>query len=196
MERYGTVDAYIESSGAWREALVLLRGVFMECGLEETVKWGGPCYTVDGKNVVGLASFKSYVGIWFFQGALLSDPDRVLMNAQEGTTRAMRQWRFQSIDEIDVSRVRVYVLEAVENQRRGLEIRADRSKPVEVPQVLREALRAHPEAQDAFDRMGKGKQREYAEYIGEARQEATRTKRLEKILPMIVAGVGLNDRYR
>ncbi len=94
-KRHKTVDDYIEAAEPWQDELIRLRKILRSTDLEETVKWGAPCYTHDGKNVVGMASFKSYVGLWFHQGALLGDKKKVLINAQEGKTKALRQWRFR-----------------------------------------------------------------------------------------------------
>ena len=196
MKRHNTVDAYIDQSGEWRDALMLLRRIMNDTELEETVKWGGPCYTINGKNVLGLGAFKSYVGIWFHQGALLSDPYKVLINAQEGTTKALRQWRFNNIDEIDETGIKTYVAEAIENQKQGIVIKADRNKQLPVPPELMHALVNNPQAKSCFDELTKGKQREYAEYIAEAKREETKQKRLEKVLPMILVKRGLNDKYR
>ena len=172
-----------------------LRIILNECEVEETVKWGQPCYTHGGRNVAGIGAFKKFVSVWFFQGALLRDEQGVLVNAQEGKTRAMRQWRFQSVDEIDEPLLRDYVKESVENQRQGREIKPQRIKPVEVPVELADALAEHDDAGDRFNALAPGKQREYAEYIAEAKREATKLRRLENILPMIRAGLGLNDKY-
>ncbi len=100
MKRRKTVAEFIATSDKWQQELELLRKILNSCDLEETVKWGSPCYTFRGKNIVGIGAFKSYCGLWFFQGALLADEAGVLMNAQEGVTKAMRQWRFQSKSEI------------------------------------------------------------------------------------------------
>ncbi|MDE0061345.1 MAG: DUF1801 domain-containing protein [Gammaproteobacteria bacterium] len=173
-----------------------LRIILKECEVEETVKWGQPCYTHGGRNVAGIGAFKGFVSVWFFQGALLRDEHGVLVNAQEGKTKAMRQWRFQSVDEINEPLLRAYVKESVENQRQGREIKPQRKKPVEVPIELAEALAKHCDVGDRFNGLTPGKQREYAEYVAEAKREETRLRRLEKILPMIRAGFGLNDQYR
>ena len=100
MKRYKSVDDYIAGAEHWQVELIRLREILQSTKLEETVKWGAPCYTHNGKMVVGLGAFKSYVGLWFHQGALLSDPEKVLINAQEGKTKALRQWRFSSLKEI------------------------------------------------------------------------------------------------
>lgn len=196
MKRATSVDDYIARHPQWRVALEKLRRILTATELVETVKWGGPCYTIDGKNVVGLAAFTNYVGLWFHQGVFLSDPDKVLINAQEGTTKALRQLRFGSDKEIEVATVKAYVAEAIANQKQGKALKADRSKPVVVPAALRTALAKRPQAKKAFAVLSKGRQREYAEYVAEAKRDETRASRLAKILSMIEAGGGLNDRYR
>lgn len=173
-----------------------MRKILCSTSLTEEVKWGAPCYTINGKNVVGLNSFKSYFGLWFHQGALLTDPEKVLMNAQEGKTRAMRQWRMTSTKDIKPAVLRRYVGEAIELAREGKSITADRGKPVCVPAELNNALRRTKGATAAFRALRPGLQREYAEYIGDARRGGTKQRRIEKILPMIVAGKGMNDKYR
>lgn len=196
MARITSVDAYLAAHPEWADALVALRDVLGTTELEETVKWGAPCYCLEGKNVVGIGAFKGYCGLWFHQGAFLADPDGVLVNAQEGKTRGLRQWRFGAADEIDASRVRAYVEEAIANQRAGREIAPQRAGAVELPAELTAALEADSTAQRAFAALTPGRQREYAAHVADAKRAATRQTRIEKILPMIRAGSGLNDRYR
>ncbi|MHC5064920.1 MAG: YdeI/OmpD-associated family protein [Planctomycetota bacterium] len=196
MQRAKSVDQYLKIHPEWKAALVKLRKILEDTELEETVKWGAPCYTVEGKNIVGIGAFKEYVGLWFHQGALLSDPDKVLINAQDGKTKALRQWRFASDKEIKVTKLKAYLKEAIANQKQGKEIKADRSKPVIIPAELKTALAKKPRAKKAFDAMTKGKQREYADHISSAKRDETKQTRLKKILPMIQAGGGLHDKYR
>ncbi|MDE2726463.1 MAG: YdeI/OmpD-associated family protein [Gemmatimonadota bacterium] len=196
MQRYRSVEDYLDGHVEWRSLLERLRAIMNACKVEETVKWGQPCYTHDGKNVVGIGAFKEFVSVWFFQGALLRDEHGVLVNAQEGRTRAMRQWRFQAVEEIDEPMLRAYVAESIENQRQGKAIKAERKKPVEVPDELAGALAEDRDAGDRFNTLTPGKQREYTEYIAEAKRAETRARRLVKILPMIRAGHGLNDKYK
>jgi len=196
VQRYKSVEDYLDGHVEWRPLLERLRNIMNACEVEETVKWGQPCYTHAGKNVAGIGAFKEFVSVWFFQGALLRDEQGVLVNAQEGRTRAMRQWRFQAVEEIDEPLLRAYVDESIENQRQGKEIKAEKKKPVEVPDELAGALAEDREAGDRFDALTPGKQREYTEYIAEAKRAETRARRLEKILPMIRAGHGLNDKYK
>ena len=196
MKRYKTVDEYIENAEHWQEELIRLREILNSTKLVEAVKWGGPCYLHNYKMVVGMGAFKSYVGLWFYQGALLADEDGVLINAQEGKTKALRQWRFSSMKEIKVRKIKAYIKEAIELQEEGKEIKADRSQPVVVPPELKKALAANKKAQSAFKALTKGRQREYTTYIADAKRDETKAKRLEKILPMIEEGIGMNDKYR
>ncbi|MEM8834201.1 MAG: DUF1801 domain-containing protein [Planctomycetota bacterium] len=196
MPRATTVDEYIEQSETYHAELTKLRGVLNATCLEETVKWGAPCYTHNGKNVVGLAAFKSYVGLWFHQGALLKDPDKLLINASEGKTKALRQMRFEKMSDIKVRTIKAYVKEAIEHVDAGKEIKADRSKPVTIPPELDAVFKKRKKTKAAFDALTKGKQRDYAEHIASAKREATKQSRLEKIIPMIEAGAGLHDKYK
>lgn len=196
MKRCKTVDEYIESAEYWQDELVRLRKILNSTPLEETVKWGGPCYTAHGKIIVGMGAFKAYFGLWFFQGALLADTKGVLVNAQEGRTKALRQWRFASKKEIDARLIKAYVHEAISLQAQGVEMKADRSRPVEIPRQLQTAFSKDKKVRTCFHALTKGKQREYADYIADAKRDETKVKRLETIVPMILAGKGLNDRYR
>ena len=196
MKKYPSVDAYILDQEEWQEALKILRDILNETGLKEELKWSIPVYTWNKKNIVGIGAFKAYVGLWFYNGSFLADDAGKLINAQEGKTKGMRQWRFSSIEEIDPELVRAYVDKAIENQKAGKEIKIERKKELTIPQELQAAFAENKEAQEAFLRLTFGKQREYAEYIAEAKREATKLKRIEKIVPMILDGVGLNDKYK
>lgn len=198
MRRVSTVDEYINAGGPWKESLILLREIMISSGMEETIKWGMPVYTVNNKNVAGFSAFKSWTGIWFFQGVFLKDPAGVLINAQEGTTKALRQWRFTSAGEIMNHRevVLAYLKEAILNQKSGLEIKPERFKALEIPEELQQAFSQNPALKDSFDSLSLSKKREYAEHVASAKREETRIQRLEKIIPMIMEGIGLNDKYK
>lgn len=196
MKRARSADDYYMNAEHWRDEITRLRQILASTPLEETVKWGGPCYTWNGKNVVGVGAFKSYFGLWFHQGALLDDDANVLINAQEGKTKALRQWRMTSASEIRPTVIKRYVNQAIGHIDAGREIAVDRGKPVEVPTELLKAMRRHKGATAAFHKLRKGLQREYADYVASAKREDTKLRRIDKILPMILAGKGLNDRYR
>ena len=198
MKRYKTVDEFIDNSGDWKSALKELRKIMQGTEMEETVKWGMPVYTVGGKNVTGLGSFKSYVGIWFYQGGLMKDAKKKMMNAQEGKTKAMRQWRFDSLAEIkkEKANIKAYLKEAIANQKAGKEIKPARKKPLVIPPELVAALSSNVSLKKKFEAMNLTNRRDFAEYISTAKREATKQSRLEKIIPMIKRGEGLNDRYK
>lgn len=196
MRSHKTVDEYILNAETGQDILMILRDLLNTTELTETVKWGAPAYTINGKNVVGLGAFKSYTGLWFYQGALLNDPQKVLVSATNGQTRAMRQWRFHSFDEIDPELVLRYVNEAIENQKQNREIKAERNKPVVVPEELKEAFEADASLKQQYETFTAGKRREFANYISQAKQEKTRQSRLKKVIPLIQQNIGLNDKYR
>ncbi|GJL92367.1 YdeI/OmpD-associated family protein [Hyphococcus sp.] len=196
MEKNKTPEAYFAKPRPWREEIIALRKIMATTGLTEEIKWGAPCYTLQGKNVVGIGGFKSYFGLWFHQGALLKDDKNVLLNAQEGVTKAQRQWRMTSAADIKPAIIKAYVKEAAALAKAGKAIKADRNKKLVMPPELKAALAKNKRAAAAFDKLTPGKQREYAEHITEAKQAATKERRLTKILPMIAAGGGLNDKYK
>lgn len=195
MEKNKTVDEYILKHSQWQEELIELRKIMQATELVEAVKWGAPVYTVNGKNIVGLGAFKSYFGLWFFQGALLSDKHNKLINAQEGKTVAMRQWRFDSFDEIDSKLITEYVNDAIANQKSGKEIKPQK-KPLIIPELLQHAIDLNQELADSFDSLSLTCKREYTDHINEAKREETKQKRLENIIPMIMDKVGLHDKYK
>tara|TARA_R110002073_G_scaffold128999_2_gene275025 strand:+ start:4446 stop:5039 length:594 start_codon:yes stop_codon:yes gene_type:complete len=188
---------YIEKKENWKEELSRIRKALLELPFEETIKWGAPTYTYEGKNIVGLAAFKSYCGLWFFQGALLKDTQKVLLNAQEGKTKAMLQWRFSSMEEIDVDLIKSYAMESIENQKAGKVIKPQRNtKPLIVPEQLQVELDKNPKLKEKFETFSLSHKREYANYILEAKKEETKQNRLAKIIPMILEKIGLHDKYR
>jgi uncharacterized protein YdeI (YjbR/CyaY-like superfamily) len=192
------VDSYIDAHGEWRDSLVLLREIFRSTRMVETIKWGIPVYTLGNKNVAGFSAFKSYVGIWFYQGVFLADPEKKLVNAQEGITRALRHWRFNSADEIRESAemILLYLEEAARNQEEGRMMKPEPRKIQEIPVELRNALLENRQLKKQFLLLTPAKRREYTEFISEARKAETRQMRMERVTPLIIAGEGLHDRYR
>ncbi|WP_334057965.1 YdeI/OmpD-associated family protein [Polaribacter sp. P097] len=191
------ITEYINEQDFWKEELVLLRSILNELPLVEDIKWGIPAYIFNDKNILGMSAFKNYVGLWFHQGVFLKDKANLLINAQENKTKALRQMRFSSIDEIDKELVKNYVLEAIENCKAGKEIKPTRNtKPVILPSELKLVLNSNKTLNDAFYKLTLSKQREYAEYISTAKKENTKNSRIEKIIPLIKAGKGLNDKYK
>lgn len=196
MEKTARLEAYFQKEGPFREGLARLRELLLETGLEEHLKWGAPVYALEGVNILGLMAFKKHFGIWFFQGVFLSDPLGVLTNAQEGKTRAMRHWKFSSPDQMDLRQVKGYVEESISLARKGVKLAPAPARKVVVPEALQSALETEPELLEQFNALTPSKKRDYAEYISAAKQVSTLERRLEKILPMIREGIGLNDPYR
>ena len=190
------IEAFFDREHPFRKGIRHLREIVLKTELQEQLKWGAPVYTLENKNVLGIMAFKQHFGIWFFNGVFLSDPLKVLENAQEGKTKAMRHWKFNTAEEINAAAVAAYVNEAIENQKKGLEIKPQRSKSLEIPGLLQKALLSDNSLNESFQSLTPGKQREYCEFISSAKQEKTKLARLEKISPMIQKGIGLNDRYR
>jgi len=163
MIRAKTVDEYIQNQSSWAAELKRLRTIFLDLGLEETVKWGGPVYTFNNKNIVGLGGFKAFVSLWYYQGALLKDKQKLLVNAQEGVTKALRQMRFRSIKEIDDSIIKAYTAEAINNQKQGQVIKVDRRKPLTIPPELQASFKKTEKLKQAFDILSLAKRREFTE---------------------------------
>lgn len=197
MERYTSVEEYFENHPEWLKELEFLRELTLKTDFVETVKWGAPTYTVNGKNVMGIGAFKSYVGLWFFNGIFLTDKENKLINAQDGKTKGMRQWRFNSLNEMDSELILSYMKEAIENQMQGKMIKVSRSKnPVEIPDELKAILDTNSDLKIAFEKFSPSKQREFTEHISSAKRDATKQSRIEKIVPIILKGIGLHDKYR
>ncbi len=195
METSGKLEAYFEKQAKWKEGLEVLRNTLKELEYKEEVKWGMPTYTIDGKNLIGLAGFKNHFGIWFHQGVFLSDPLNLLTNAQEGKTKGMRHIKFFDSGEVDIETLMPYLMETIQNHKEGKVIKATRNtSKYEMPDVFKTALER--KGQVAFEKMSASKQNEYIEYIVTAKRESTKKSRLEKIIPMILRGEGLNDKYK
>lgn len=196
MKKVNSVEEYIEVNSHFGEALTLLRQIINSTDLEENLKWSAPVYTIDGKNVLGLGAFKNHFGIWFFNGIFLKDEKQLLSNAQE-KTKALRQMRFESISEINKNVVLDYINEAIENQKLGKEHKPEKKgTTLEIPDELNACLKKDKGLNKAFQNLTPFKQREYAEYISTAKRAETKQTRLDKIIPMISKGIGLNDKYK
>jgi len=189
------VDAYIVNHNNFSGILTTLRELFLSVELVETIKWGMPTYTMNGKNIVGIGAFKTHCGIWFFQGGLLKDSHKVLTNAQEGKTQAMRQWRFTSDSKLDKKLILAYVQEAISNEKKGLKIKPIK-KQLTIPPELATILNENKVLAQSFEQLTLSKKKEFAEYIITAKRETTKRNRLEKIIPMILNNIGLHDKYR
>ena len=198
MELAASFTDYLAKKDNWDRELILLREVILSTPVKETIKWGAPAYTFNDENIIGLAAFKNYVGIWFHQGVFLKDAQQVLYNANEENTRGLRQWRFSNLKEIEATSViiKAYVLEAIENQKAGKKIKINRNKKLIIPQLIADELNNNEGFKLKFNLFSNSKKREFCEYIIEAKQEKTKLKRLEKVISFVQIGKGLNDHYK
>ncbi len=192
-----SVDAYIKLYPQWQDSIVKLRDILLEFSFDEEIKWQFPTYSMEGKNLISICATKSYVGLWFFQGALLADNESKLLNAQKGKTKAMRQWQFESAKDIKKTILKKYIKETIRNHKAGKIIKAAKAntKPVVIPALLKKTLKSNKKLDLEFKKLSLAKRREYAEYIANAKQLKTKERRLEKIIPLIQAGKSLNDKY-
>ncbi|MGK6351004.1 YdeI/OmpD-associated family protein [Parapedobacter sp. DT-150] len=179
----------------WQEEQSILLSILQKTALVETRKWGVPVFTFNGRNVVGVAGFKTHFTLWFYNGVFLKDESKVLTNAQEGKTKALRQWRFTSREQIDEPLILAYIEEAIANEKSGKQLKPQPKGKLPLPPPLEEALKDDALKQQ-FELLTPYKQNEYAEYINEAKQETTKFSRVEKIKPLILQGVGLHDKYK
>lgn len=196
MKSCKTIEEFFEKHQEWNTELQFLASIIEETELQAVTKWGTPTYTVNGKNVFGLGAFKQYVGLWFHQGVFLKDEQKVLHNAQEGVTKALRQWRFNSIKEMDADLIKAYILEAIENEKQGKRIKPTKDKPLVIPEELQKELDNNPKLKRNFEALRLSKKRDYCEHVGSGKKAETRAIRLTKSLPLLEAGKGLHDKYR
>lgn len=144
---------------------------------------------------MGIGGFKSYFGIWFFNGVLLKDETKVLVNAQEGVTKNLRQWRFNSVSEMNETLILEYIDEAITIEKAGLSPKPQKKPTIESP-FFENELKLDAALAKAFGQFSLYKQKEFLEYIETAKQEKTKISRFEKIKPMILENIGLNDKYK
>lgn len=188
------VDFYFDKGREWHEEIARLRILVLGCQLTEELKWGVPCYTFQGSNIVLIHVFKDYCALLFVKGALLADPIGILIQQTENVQSA-RQIRFTSVDEIDEMEhiVKAYVLEAVEVEKAGLTVDYKKTTEYIIPEEFQEKLDETPALQTAFDALTPGRQRGYILHFSGAKQSKTRAARVEKYTQKILDGKGLND---
>lgn len=188
------VDFYFNKTEKWQEEIKKLRTIVLDCGLTEELKWGTPCYTFQGKNVVLIHTFKEYCALLFFKGALLQDTNGVLIQQTE-RVQAARQIRFTTIQEIVelVPVVKTYIYEAIEVEKAGLKVDLKETKEFTVPEEFQKKLTELPVLKAAFEALTPGRQRAYLLHFSQPKQSKTRESRIEKYMPQILHGKGLND---
>jgi uncharacterized protein YdeI (YjbR/CyaY-like superfamily) len=179
----------------WDDELEILRNIINKTQLVATTKWGGEVYTNNNKNIIGIGGWKHFFTIWFFNGVFLKDELNVLVNANEGITKGLRQWRFTSKDEINEKQILAYIKEAIVNEEKGLSIKPEK-KEVVISEFFNSELKKDKSFSEAFQKFTPFKQKEFLEYVDTAKQEKTKITRMEKIKPMVMNNIGLNDKYR
>ncbi|SOC83635.1 Uncharacterized conserved protein YdeI, YjbR/CyaY-like superfamily, DUF1801 family [Ensifer adhaerens] len=188
------VDAYLQRNERWQEEMTVLRALLLDCSLIEELKWGVPCYTLDRKNVVLIHAFKDYCALLFHKGALMKDPNGILIQQTENVQSA-RQIRFTGLDEINRMQnlLKSYVHDAIEVEKAGLKVALKTVEEFAVPEEFSAALEGDSGLKAAFEALTPGRQRAYLLYFSSAKQSPTRASRVEKCRPKIMAGKGLDD---
>ena len=188
------VDALLSKTDKWRDEFEALRTIVLECGLTEELKWGQPCYTLHKSNIVLIHGFKEYCALLFFKGALLSNADGLLIQ-QTDHVQSARQIRFTNPKEIwsVKQQIKNYIFEAIEVEKAGLKVEMRKTSDFEIAAEFQEKLDALPALKIAFEALTPGRQRAYLFHFSEAKQAKTRAARVEKYIPQILSGKGLND---
>jgi len=188
------VDWYFTKAKKWKEESEKLRTIILDCGLTEELRWGKPCYTFQKSNIVLIHGFKEYCALLFFKGALLKDPNEILIQQTENVQSA-RQIRFTNVREIVKMKsiLKAYIKEAIEVEKAGLKVELKKTSEFASPEEFQKKLDEIPALKTAFDALTPGRQRGYLLYFSSAKQSKTREARVEKWLPQILNGKGLDD---
>ncbi len=188
------VDEYLSKTKNWKVEFEKLRKIVLDCGLNEDMKWGVPCYTLEEKNIVLIHGFKEYCALLFFKGSLLQDAKGILIQ-QTANVQAGRQIRFTNIGEIvemeDI--LKAYIYEAIEIEKSGLEIEFKKNMEITIPEELQIKFDEAPSFKTAFEALTPGRQRAYVLYFSQPKQSKTREARIEKSMQQILKGKGLNE---
>ena len=190
-----SVEEFLSNAKKWQEEFVKLRTIILDCGLTEELKWGKPCYTFQGNNIVLIHGFKEYCALLFHKGALLKDIKGILTQQTENV-QAARQMRFTGIREIIELEpvIKAYTHEAIEVEKAGLNVVYKKTKEYTVPEEFQKKLNEIPALKAAFEALTPGRQRGYLLHFSQPKQSKTREARIEKYMPQILEGKGLNDR--
>jgi uncharacterized protein YdeI (YjbR/CyaY-like superfamily) len=190
------VDKFLKEEETWREEFTKLRSIILDCGLTEELKWGKPCYALQGTNIVLIHGFKEYCAILFTKGALLKDPKAILVQQTENV-QAARQVRFTNVGQIVklAATLKAYVKEAIEAEKAGLKITYKKTSDFPVPEEFKNQLAKNSALKSAFEALTPGRQRGYLLYFSAPKQSQTRESRIEKCIPLIFDGIGLHDEY-
>ena len=187
-------DRFFEKDQKWQLEMETLREIVLECELEEEVKWMHPCYTYQNSNIVLIHSFKDYCALLFFKGVLMKDPAQLLIQQTENV-QDRRQLRFVHLEEIIQNRtlIKAYILEAIEIEKSGLKVEYKPTSEFTMPEEFKELLDHDEAIKTAFEQLTPGRQRGYLLHFSSAKQAKTRIARIEKYLPKIMEGKGMED---
>jgi uncharacterized protein YdeI (YjbR/CyaY-like superfamily) len=188
------VDAFLAEEKKWKEEFSELRRIILDCELNEELKWGQPCYTLAEKNIVLMHGFKEYCALLFMKGALLKDAEGILIRQTENVQSA-RQIRFANVREIAKLKktLKSYIREAIEIEKAGLKVELKKTRDFEMPEEFQSKLDELPALRAAFDALTPGRQRAYLFHFSQPKQAKTRESRVEKYIPKILEGMGLDD---
>jgi uncharacterized protein YdeI (YjbR/CyaY-like superfamily) len=188
------VDFFFDKDTKWQKEYEKLRKIALDCGLDEELKWGCPCYTFQRTNIVLIHGFKEYCAYLFFKGALLNDPDGILIQ-QTKNVQSARQIRFTNVREITkLERVlKAYIYEAIEVEKAGLKVNYKKTVDFKIPDEFQVKLNKLPALKKAFNNLTPGRQRAYIFYFSQAKQSKTREERVKKYMKQILSGKGLDD---
>jgi uncharacterized protein YdeI (YjbR/CyaY-like superfamily) len=188
------VDAYLSKAKAWREEMTALRAIALDCQLTEEFKWGHPCYALEKSNIVLIHAFKEYCAFLFFKGALLKDAKGILVQQTENVQVA-RQIRFTNEREITKmeATLKAYIREAIKVEKSGLKVELKKTEEFGVAEEFQYQLDRDPALRNAFAALTPGRQRAYLLHFSAPKQSKTRESRVEKCIPLIFDGMGLND---
>lgn len=188
------VDWFFDKDTKWQAEYMALRAIVLECGLEEELKWGHPCYTLHGKNVLLIHGFKDYCALLFHKGVLLKDDAGILVQQTENVQGA-RQIRFTGLKEIKklAPVLKTYIHDAVAVEKAGRKVPMKKTAAFDMPEEFAQALKEMPDLKKAFHALTPGRQRGYLLHFSSAKQEKTRMARVEKNVDRILAGKGLED---
>ncbi len=188
------VDWYFVKNKKWQEELAHLRMIALDSGLNEELKWGCPCYALEGSNIVLIHTFKAYCAFLFFKGALLKDPKHILIQ-QTANVQAARQIRFTSVREIAKMKatLKAYIKEAIAVEKKGLKVPFKKTKEFSMPEEFKKKLDENASLKTAFSALTSGRQRGYLLYFSSAKQSKTREAKVEKSMQQILNGKGLDD---
>jgi uncharacterized protein YdeI (YjbR/CyaY-like superfamily) len=187
------VDAFVARAKAWQGEMRKVRSILLECGLDEDIKWGKPCFAFEGKNVAIIQPFKEHCALLFFKGALLKDTHGLLRSQGENTQSALRL-EFRSESEVKKAAVKSYVTQAIAVEKAGLTVDFKAKRELELPPELTAILQKDRALAKAFHALTPGRQRGYVMHFASAKQSATRSARILKCAPKIRAGLGFNER--